>query len=794
MRFIKKLFKILFLLLILTLIGAWFFVRTLYPKYEGELELNKISQKVTVLYDDNGVPHITAQNEKDAYAAFGYVHAQDRLWQMELMRRIAAGRLSEIFGKDLVRVDKFFGSLGIEEEAFKTIANLDKNSKSYMLAQAYLEGVNQFIKEGATPLEFYLLGIKKEKYTLNDIYNVFGYMAFSFAAAPKTDPLINEIYEKYGAAYVNELEVPMTNTTLIKSVKNKEVKAEFSKAINTIMDKLPAPQFTGSNAWVLGAERTQNGKVIFANDPHIEYGQPSVWYQNHIKTPNYEMYGFNLALTPFPLLGHNRKYAYGLTMFENDDIDFYVEENNPQNELEYKTERGYERYKTYEKEIKLKLKKNVTYQLKVSRHGPVLNSIIEHLNDKRPIAMQWIYTRLPNKLLEVSYQISHATSLDKFKEAARMLHAPGLNIMYGDAENNIAWFASGKLYKYRDSINRKLFLNGASGKDEILKFLDFKENPQAINPKWNYVYSANNQPDSISGMLYPGYYFPEDRAKRIVELIEPKFNFNKKDVERMVLDVKSSVATDVVRDASKVLAIEKLNTDEKNALKTLQSWSGEFKKNNIAPTIYYRFIYEFLKNTFKDEMGDGFEQFMSVIPLEKKMIAVQMARTNSVWWDDVTTKNIQEDKAEIVTKSFKNAVSFLQKQLGNNMEDWTWNKVLSVEHKHAIGEAGGVLATIFNVGSFETDGANEVINNQVFKIDSSGYYKVKAGASTRRIIDFSDVENSTTILPTGQSGNRLSPYYKDQAEKYINGEFVKMIINPRGYKHSENRLVFLPKN
>lgn len=776
------------------MVVVWFIIKYLSPNYSGELELNNIEDKVTVHYDDNGVPHITAQSQKDAYTAFGYVHAQDRLWQMEVIRRIAAGRLSEIFGKEMLRVDKFMGSLGIEENAYKTIASLDKSSKSYQLAQAYLDGINQFIEEGTTPLEFYLVDVEKEKYTLKDIYNVFGYMAFSFAVAHKTDPLVNEIYEKFGAAYVEELGISATGKTLMKNARKPKIKAAFTAAVHEISEKLPMPMLIGSNSWVLGADRTKNGKVIFANDPHIQFGQPSVWYQNHIKTPNYEMYGFNLALTPFPLLGHNKKYAYGLTMFENDDVDFYVEENNPENALEYKTENGYVRYKTLEKRIKIKGEKDTVFQLKISRHGPLMNSIVEQISEEKPIAMQWIYTHLPNKLLDLSYQMSHTDSLEQFKQATSLLHAPGLNIMYGDAKNNIARFSAAKLYKYRDSINRQLYLDGASGKDEIIEFLDFKDNPQAVNPIRNYVYSANNQPDSIVNMLYPGYYLPEDRAKRIVQLIEPKYNFTQKDVQEMLLDNTSSVAMNVIKGASEVIMLEKLNDFEKKALDKLLLWNGNYKKESIAPTIYKRFTYEFLKNTFKDELGDSFNQFIGGIPLQKKMIATQMAKLKSLYWNDITTENIKETKQQIVTKSFKNAVSFLQKQLGSEINNWNWSKVLKVEYEHPIGKGGELLRKIFNVGPFETDGGDEVINNQIHRLDSTGYYTVRAGPSTRRVIDFSDVENAKAILPTGQSGNRFSPFYKNQAEKYLKGEFVKMIIDPKEYKHSKNRLVFLPKN
>ncbi|TYQ00399.1 penicillin amidase [Tenacibaculum adriaticum] len=793
MKLLKKLFKIVLILIALLFVGGWLFTVTLHPKYNGELELSNLSEKVTVFYDEVGVPHINAKNQKDAFRAFGYVHAQDRLWQMEVIRRISAGRLSEIFGKDVVRVDKFMSGLGIEEAAYKTIADIDKNSEPYKLTMAYLDGINQFIEKGPTPLEFYLVGVEKEKYTINDIYNVFGYMAFSFAVAHKTDPLLNEIKEKLGAEYLEELGIPLSETTLLKNTNKREIKAEFSLAVNEIMDKLPIPSFIGSNSWVLGSNRTKNGKVIFANDPHINFGQPSVWYQSHIKTPDYEMYGFNLALTPFPLLGHNRNHAYGLTMFENDDIDFYIEENNPENALEYKTPEGFLPYKTIDKDIKIKGRQNAAYQIKVSKHGPIMNGIIEHLQDERPIAMKWIYTHLPNKLLDVAYEMSHAENLQEFKNGASKLHAPGLNMMYGDASNNIAWFAAGKLYKYRDILNRKIYLNGASGKDEIVRYLDFEENPQAVNPAWGYVYSANNQPDSIANMLYSGYYLPEDRAKRIVEIVEPKHDFTKEDVAKMIYDVKSSVAPKVILNATEVITVDDLSVSERKALEILKKWDGNYFKTEVAPTIYNRFVYEFLVNTFKDEMGKGFKQFMDGTMIQKKMIAVQMSKSQSVWWDDVTTEGKIEDKKEIITKSFKNAISFLNAQLGENVEDWTWNRVTTVEHEHPIGKAGGLLRKIFNVGPFETNGGNEVLNNHIFKLDSTGYYKVTGGPSTRRIIDFSDIENSITIIPTGQSGNVFSDHYKDQAQKYLDGKFVKMKLNQKEIEQSENRLVFLPK-
>ncbi|CAL2084169.1 penicillin acylase family protein [Tenacibaculum sp. 190524A05c] len=793
MKLLKKLLIFLFIVAILLTVSYWIISKSLSPNYNGEIEISGLKDKVTVFYDDNGVPHINAENNEDALRAFGYVHAQDRLWQMELIRRLAAGRLAEIFGKDLVRVDKLFSGLGIEEAAVNSIEGIDKSSEAYKLTMAYLDGINQFIEEGATPLEFYLVGVEKEKYTIKDIYNVFGYMAFSFAAAHKTDPILNEIKEKYGSKHMQELVSSFSeNLTVNKTQKNPEIKATMAQALNLIYDKLPVSPFIGSNSWVLGPEKTANGKVILANDPHIGFSQPSVWYQSHIKTPTYEIYGFNLALTPFPLLGHNREYAYGLTMLANDDIDFYIEQNNPENHLEYKTEKGFEKYEIVDKTIKIKGEQDTTYQIKVSRHGPIMNDIIEHLNDERPIAMQWIYTKLPNQLLlDVSYDMAHANSMDSFKKGAAKVHAPGLNIMYGDAKGNVGWFSSAKLYQVRDSLFRQAYLDGASGKDEIIDYVDFEENPQATNPDWNYVYSANHQIDTVRGKLYPGYYQPQDRSKRIVDILESKKKFNKEEMKDMIFDITSSTASTIIKDMLVGVDVNSLSPSGKKAYEIVSNWDGSYTKNSVAATIYNRLLFEFYKATYQDEMRSGFDIFLNT-QTAKRVLAEQVKRQESVWWDNVNTKTV-EKRVDVVNGVFNNAISFLEKQLGENVDDWRWDRVLSVEHEHAIGKAGGILRKLFNVGPFTTVGGNEVLNNQIFHLDSTGYYKVKSGPSTRRVIDFSDIENSVAVIPTGQSGNVFSPYYKNQALQYVNGEFVKMKLNQEEIEKSEQKLVLQPK-
>ena len=795
MQILKKILVFVLLSAIALFIGIWIYFNSLKPSYQGTIQLKNIDTETSVFFDDFGIPHIYATSQKDAFTALGYVHAQDRLFQMELLKRIAPGRLSEIFGKSMLKNDMFFATLGIEEISKKSIEKIDKNSKAYTLSMAYLNGVNQFINNGPTPIEYTLIGIKKEEFTLIDIYNIFGYMSFSFAMAQKTDPLLSAIEQKLGLPYLNELAIDVdTKTTLIKNYKNGTQHLESMVAqVNTVLENSPIPPFIGSNSWVVSPKKTTTGHVLFANDPHIGYSQPSVWYEAHITTPTYEMYGYHLAGVPFPLLGHNRNFAYGLTMFENDDIDFYQEENNPKNENEYKNSNEYNTYKITKKTIKVKDSANVVLNIKATHHGPIINQVIDGVTQNQPIAMSWIFTKFDIKSLEALYTISHAKNKDDVKKGASLIHAPGLNIMYGDAAGNIAWWAAGKLYKLKSNSNRKTILNGNSGSDEIANYIDFNENPMAENPEWNYVYSANNQPDTISNILYPGYYLPEDRAKRIVQLLSAKNNWSKAAFSEMINDNTSAVAQEIVKKFTSLINYNHLTKTEQQAFDILQLWDGSNTKESIAPTIYNKLIYNYLKNTFEDELGENLFNQLNKTHLIKREIAHQLFKEKSIWWDNVNTANSTETREAILLKSFKETIHQLKKQLGNNILQWNWGKVHTLEHPHPIGTVS-YLKKYFNVGPFPMNGAREVIDNRGYELNNKGIYNITAGPSTRRIIDFSDIENSISILPTGQSGNPFSKHFKDQAEMSNKGAFRKMKMNKKEIISTSTKLTILPKN
>ncbi len=790
MKLIKRLLIILGIFLALTLLAGVLFVQHQKPEYEGNKELVELQDSVSVYFDTYGIPHIYAQNEPDAFRALGYVHAQDRLWQMEVLRRVAPGRLSEVFGTEALENDKLFLGLGIDEATKKVISEVDSGDPAIVLAQAYLDGINQFIEEGPTPIEFYLTGLEKQPFTLQDVYNSVGYMAFSFAMAHRTDPFLMEVSDRLGPEYVAELlGTSPSNGTMIRTYDSRfpaDTAHLLSANIRKILEQTPLPALEGSNSWVISPDKTKNGSVILANDPHIGFAQPSVWYEAHIITPQYEKYGYYLAGVPYPLLGHDRRMAYGLTMFENDDIDFYSETLDPADSSRYKRPEGWGSFETIEKQIGVKDADPVTFSYRKTDRGPVLNGVLKSLKGSNPVSMSWVYTQGANKVLQALHGISHSTDMASFEKAVEHIHAPGLNVMYGDAEGNVAWWGAARLNTHPDSLSTKLFLDGATVPAPVQQ--PFDENPRTINPPWGYVYSANNQPDSSQYGVIPGYYLPENRARRIEALLEPRDDWDREGVMEMITDVTSDVNPEIVANLAGALPEQSVEPESQRMLEALKAWDGTADLDSKEAVLFHRWVYEFLSATFKDELGaDGFESLLST-HLVKRLISPMSGKSESVWWDDIRTPEIVEERQDIVLKSFRAAVASIRADFKDFEGDWGWKDVHTVEFNHPFGRVES-LRSYFNVGPFAVNGTREVINNLMFPYDSTGFYKVSAGPSTRRVIDFSDIEASMSILPTGQSGNPFSPHYDDQAELYIQGKFRKMLLNRAEIRENSNAIL-----
>jgi penicillin amidase len=797
MKILKRILIGIVALLLLVIIATIIYLQMQGPNYSGDVILRGLKSEVEINYDEYGVPHIYAQNAEDAYFALGYAHAQDRLFQMEMLRRAASGRLSEVLGPDLLKVDKLFRTLSINEFA-KVQAQQFLNSDTadfQRAALAYQKGLNEYVRTGKTPLEFTLMGIPKTEFTPQDIYHAIGFMSFGFAEGLRADPVLQKIKTEYGDDYLKELAITTPpDAERIKSFKGpgKILKTDsLITAIDEALRQLPVPLWQGSNGWVISGDRTASGLPVLANDTHMGYAQPAVWYEAHIEYPGFSFYGHHVAGIPFALLGNNDFSGWGLTMFENDDTDFFAETLNPDNANQVKFKDQWEEIKTRKEIIKVKGQADVELNVKSTRHGIVINGILGELKETdEPVALWWILNHTPNQALQAAYTLNHTKTFEDAKNAASLFSAPGLNVMYGDKAGNIAWWAVAKLPIRAPHVQSKLFLDGSSGNDEYLGFYDFSKNPQSINPPNGFVYSANNQPDTVNGILYPGYYYPRARARRIVDLLNENRKWNIDEVKKVNLDVVSITHPLVAKELANVL--QQSNRPEfKPLIEILEKWSGDHGMNDVGPSVYYNMLSQTMHLSMMDELGkDAFKSIMAT-SIVKNSYLTFIQHDHSPWWDNVKTKDVKETRQQIIEKAAINTLTLLKKTSGEQSDQWTWNKIHTITYTHTLA-AVKPLDKIFNIGPFAVNGGSEVINNQSFDLDTTGYYPVKSGPSLRKITDFADMEHGVTCSPTGQSGNVMSKYYGDQAEMFVTGKFRTMLMARKEIEAQSKKLKLQP--
>tara|TARA_R110002050_G_scaffold300722_2_gene471938 strand:- start:80050 stop:82434 length:2385 start_codon:yes stop_codon:yes gene_type:complete len=772
----KKIFIALFTILIISVLGGYGYLKSTVKSYNQEIKLSNLENPAEVVFDSYGIPHIYAQSNADAFRMLGYVQASDRLFQMEILRRIGSGRLSEILGEKTIELDKYIRTVGLNENAMRAAAAFEKDAPEDVKqnVHAFLEGFNQYISENGTPIEFKIIGIEKSEFTLTDIYRILGYMGFGFSMELQNEPIFNWINTNLGNQYMTDLAVDYNSPNAKITTQNTEESAidttdytAISEHVSAILEELPVPIFYGSNSWVISGNKTKSGKVLFANDTHIGFSQPSVWYEAHIETPDLKLYGNFLSGIPYPLVGHNMHHSWGLTIFPADATDLYSE-TIKEDKVLYKNE--WVELQTREETIIVKGKDPIKFSVTSTPHGPIISGLAKFDEDlKNPVSMWFVANHVTDKKLMAIARLSTSTKFEDLEKSAREIDSPGLNIMYGDVDGNIGWFGSAKLIKRPSHVQPKLVLDGASGKDDNLGFYDFKDNPRNINPDNGFVVSANNQPDSINGILHPGYYYAGARYKSISEAISQKDDWDIESMKKLVMSDKSPIYPDNIKVIASVLHP---NTDEeKAALETLLQWDGTHDVNEVGPTIYYKMMYHILEMTMQDEIGDRrFNAFLQTT-VYLHTIGPLIRNKNSVWWDDKKT-DMLETREEIFNRAFSKSITELQAQLGNEITKWNWNKVHFIEHTHAIGRQEP-MDKIFNVGPFPAGGGEEVINKIAFTPNPNGVYKSRSGPAMRILLDFSDIENSVSINPTGSSGNFMNPHYDDQAMMFVNGQFRK---------------------
>lgn len=778
----KTIFTIIGIILILAII-AFIYLKSIAPTYEGDVTIAGINSEVEVKYDNYGIPHIYAQNDKDCYRALGYVHAQDRLFQMEMIRRLSSGRLSEILGETMIDADKYFRTLGIRRMADYTVEALKDEGSEEMHRQveAYLAGINEFVNNGKTPLEYSIIGIPKEEFTRSDVYTILGYMGLGFTLAIKEEPIIDQIYQKYGDKYLADWEF---NKSYLNSIalgdSTKDLSNVFSKDTEHHLDKIGLPIWEGSNGWVVSAEKSKSGKVIFANDTHIGASQPSVWYEAHLNYPGFEFYGNYLAGVPFGIIGHNRSVSFGLTIFPFDVVDMYRERVNPLNENQVWVDDHWEDMELQTEVIKVKGGDDIIFTRKVSRHGPIINEVSPLLGEveSEPISLWWNFHKQLSPTVTALYEMNNAQNMEQTKSAVSKIDFIGLNVLYGDKEGNIAHWGSGKIPKRAPHVLSKYILDGASGKDELLGYYDFSENPQFENPESGFVASANNDPGVVGDNYFQGYYCTDNRYNRIVHHLTSQEKWSQEDMKRIQLD---DISNDHKEIAQLITSILLKSDNDKSTMKykaaeLLNDWDGSYKLESIAPTIYTKLVYHCMRLCMVDELG--IENFHTIQRsyLYKGSVMNILENEDSPWWDNVSSSSSVSSRDMLITSALNTTILELKAQLGSDIDKWTWDRVHTIEHVHPIGRKKP-FDKFFNVGPYSVTAGNDVPNKMMYAIDSTGLYQTYSCPALRILVDFADIEASESINPTGQSGNPMSKHYEDQAEMFINGLYRSQLMN-----------------
>ena len=769
-------------LLVILAIGVaaiYGYLRSTLPDYSGIQTVPGLINEVEIVRDSFGMPHIYAANDHDAYFSMGFCQAQDRLFQMDLARRAGLGRLAEILGESLVKVDKLFRTLRAalpQDDWYGKISPEGRNS-----LEAFAKGVNYFLEtnDASLPIEFKILGYAPEPWSAFDSMAVMLYMDWTMNYAFKTELLHAAIIDRVGEKMAHELFIDYPTGFPAIVPEGEDPTARIAPAY------LDALQLAGrvlgfeaggaSNGWVVSAQKSISGKPLFANDPHLNLSIPSIWYEGHISTPSMNVSGALVAGLPFVLGGANEHVAWGVTNSHHDDADFYLEKINPEDLNSYRYLDRWEQMKIKREVIKVKGAGEISFEIKLTRHGPVIDDLNKHEKRKGfALAMRLVRVDFLNAF-KGYWLVNRAKTIKDIEEAAGYAKS-GQNWIYADENGNIGFYFLGGIPK-RKGFTGELPVPGWDGKHEWEGYVSNREQPHLRNPKQGFIINANNK---IEPKDYPyvitKYYATPDRFVRIQEMLEEKERFGPEDFEKMLADTLMVMAREWVPLIVKSLKDVELSIREKDALKQLREWDYFAGKNEVAPTVFNVFMNYLAENTFKKRLGpDLYEYYVTGdknIPFNVLRELIQ--KGESSWFDDPGTQR-KEGLNDVLAKSFKDSTTFLEEKLGGNVRDWKWGKIHTLTIYHPFGKKSPLLGKFFNLGPYPVGGSIFTVNPTYFKISKS--FAVQGGASSfRHIIDFADMTNSKRILPGGISGNFMSPHYDDQIELWLAGRYRPFVL------------------
>lgn len=772
MKFLAKAFGVVVLALFVLAAAAWLYLHQSLPQLEGEAIAKGLGAAVEVVRDKEGVPHIFAKDEADAWFAVGYVHAQDRLWQMEFQRRVARGRLSEFIGERAFDTDRLMRTLGLGRAADRAVTLTDPQTRK--LLEAYAAGVNAFLaSEPVLPVEFQVFAIAPEPWKPADSVAWMYVMAWDLSGNWRSELGRMRYAAKLGGDRANELIPPYPGEIAAPLPDFKQLYAEMVPAARALLALTPGSDDSiGSNSWVVSGERSETGKPILANDPHLGLQTPALWYLAHVSWPSSNVVGGTLPGLPLVVLGRNDNIAWSMTTTNSDTQDLFVEKVAPGKAESYVTPTGIEPFEVREEVIGVRGTER-RVKIRSTRHGPVLSDGVKSVADAAPaghvLALAWAALHESNAASRAGFAMNRARNRDEFLSALREFHAPHQNIVFADREGHIGFIAPA-LVPLRRADNEamgRVPVPGWIAKYDWEGFLAHERMPSVYDPASGRIVTANHKitPPGYKYFLGVDWFMPW-RADRIDELLLEQPKHSLKSFARIQADTVSRLARELLPNATQA----KPSTDEgRAAQKLLAGWKGDMSIESAAPLVFMAWYRELTRLVYADELGDMFKD--SWDQRAGFMVPVMKAeRGYERWCDDVRTP-VKETCAELASKAFDLAAVDLRKREGEASR-WRWGELHRANGEHRPFGFFPVVKDFFSIDP-QTPGDSFTVNVGGMTIrDEARPFANRHAASLRAIYDLADLDRSLYMHSTGQSGNVVSPWYSSFAERWAKVEYI----------------------
>ncbi len=778
----------------------WLFRRPL-PRRKGRLALKGLASPVEVITDRWGVPHIYAQSLGDLCFAQGYLHAGERLWQMEFNRRLVAGRLSEILGKVSLPLDRWMRILGMRRAAEQQLALLDNETHGAL--EAYAAGVNARIAQGRLPVEFSLLRFHPEPWNITDSMSWAKMMAWNLSVNWETEILRARFIARLGPEKAAALEPLDLKETLRVIPPGVDYSCIGGEALQQAEQARPftgpvAQDGLGSNNWVISPARSATGMPLLANDMHLLLSAPAIWFENHLVGGGLNVTGVSFPGIPGVVAGHNEHVAWGFTNGFPDVQDLYIEKirHTEDGQVQYLYQDEWRDARVIREEIRVKESEPAVEEVIVTHHGPVINALSQDFAGEQPLALRWTALE-PDNMFQALLGMNRAKNCLEFRDALRYWAAPVQNTVYADRQGNIGYSFPGKV-PIRLKGDGRVPVPGWTGEYEWTGYIPYEELPHLYNPTHGYIVTANNR---VVGDDYPyflGYdHISSNRARRITELIEENPKISVGTIRRMQMDQVSVATRPVVRALG---ALETGDPELQAVLQRMRGWDGSLAADSPEAAVYEVFTQRLITRLSSAHLegnlaacysGKGITPVLAEFSLfgerAREWLREILDQPGCPWFNQGDGRSREDVLREVLRES----VDFLKEACGPAVEDWAWGNLHQLTFGHPLGSVKP-LDRLFNRGPYPLGGDFDTV-----WATGSAYHdlnsKTVIGPPFRFIADLSDWNGSQAILAPGQSGHPASRHYADNIQPWMKGETHPMLFDREAVeKEAEGRLALEP--